>query len=278
MKRLKGILCLIVIVLMTSINQVQASPIKDGFDAVDIKLVIENREEIKEINTRVYQNFVVTLFDSKDLKGIVETKEKYIEIGNLQKIEGIVVNNTDTGYKITKNITKRDYDWYLNQQESGFYRNINCGPTVAVMGVKWNNKNFNITPEMARDNNIKNGGAWNTSDIKDFINSNNGFAYYEEYFNYDSIKKELDLGNLVILCLDVRYLGATNPNGHYIVVHDYIKKGDELFFITHDPDLGGVKKAGKFIGKNKEYNSKDVDKAIINWWKNIIVVENQIGE
>jgi hypothetical protein len=54
----------------------------------------------------------------------------------------------------------RDYNWYVDQFNTGPFSNNNCGPSVAVMSLKWLNKDFKASVIKAREKYYPNGDWW----------------------------------------------------------------------------------------------------------------------
>jgi len=63
-----------------------------------------------------------------------------------------------------------DYDWYMDQWQTGRYYYENCGPTTVTMAIKWYNQQFSETPEDARNTYHPSGGWWYTGDITTYLN------------------------------------------------------------------------------------------------------------
>ncbi len=181
-----------------------------------------------------------------------------------------------------------NYNWYLDQMNSGTYASINCGPTSVTMAIKWVNKSFNKTPEDARNTYRSTGGWWYTTDIINYLNiySINNFTI--DLGQVDSLQNQINSGNIVILCLDMYYIrnqekdkwhvdkfySASNKGwGHFIVIKGYKKVDNEVYYQTYDPYSMGVKYNNDTLkGLDRYYRSEDLDSAVVNWWKYAIIV------
>ncbi len=45
----------------------------------------------------------------------------------------------------------REYDWFIDQGNTGEHSNSNCGPASVVMAMKWRDEDFEGTVEEARE-------------------------------------------------------------------------------------------------------------------------------
>jgi hypothetical protein len=88
------------------------------------------------------------------------------------------VNNPNTlpwglgGFLESKCSNNREYEWYVDQANTGLYSAVNCGPTATTMAAKWSDQAFLKTPEDARAAYRNNGGWWYTTDIDNYLNDN----------------------------------------------------------------------------------------------------------
>ena len=70
------------------------------------------------------------------------------------------IQNRQTGRH--KPIKQQNYNWYIDQTNTGTYSNMNCGRPAPTMTLMWVNKDFNHSAEEARNTYLLNGGAWST--------------------------------------------------------------------------------------------------------------------
>ena len=180
------------------------------------------------------------------------------------------------------------YCWYYDQMNSGTWASVNCGPTSVTMAIKWANKDFNKTPEDARNTYRSGGGWWYTDDIINYLNKYSINNYAINIAHINSLLSEISIGNIAILCLDIYYIRDQEKDkwhidkfyrsdkkgaGHFIVIKGFKKVDDELFYEAYDPASFGEKYSdGSIKGKDRYYRGEDLDSAVINWWRYAIIV------
>lgn len=202
-------------------------------------------------------------------------------------------------YKIGKQVdtnqsNNKNYNWYIDQTNTGTYSNMNCGPTCATMALMWVNKDFNHSAEEARNTYLLNGGAWSTRTIMDYLNKY-GANYHVMNFNewkVNDLIAEINAGNIAILCLDIYYVRTqtkgeqwkldkfyttTNKSsGHFILVKGYYVINNTVFFEIYDPWSKGKTYAnGLYMGCDRVYRREDIVNATNVWWKYAIIVHPQ---
>ncbi len=190
----------------------------------------------------------------------------------------------------------RDYEWYIDQANTGIHSNVNCGPSSTTMTAKWSDASFNNSAEDARAAYRSDGGWWYTSDIGNYLTDCNIPHQFIELSTNSSgtqqvITNQLDNGKIIILCLDMYYIrdgansewrvdkfyttGSTGW-GHFIVVKGYRNVDEEVFFEVYDPYCYGMKyNDGTFKGKNRYYRDEDIYDATSIWWNYTIVVSEK---
>ena len=197
------------------------------------------------------------------------------------------------GYFLSKfQKNDRDYEWYMDQLNTGTYAIANCGPTVVTMAIKWADSTFEKSPSDARNTYEINGGDWYTSDINHYLADNKiAHAIIPLGNNTDSsaniIIHQIDQGRIVILCIDMNLVSYTsNPSirvdkfykttpawGHFFIVKGYTVVSDQIYFQIYDPNSWNQKYAdGTLKGKDRFYRAGDVFSASSNWWNYAIVV------
>jgi len=179
-----------------------------------------------------------------------------------------------------------NYEWYIDQVNTGQYAYVNCGPASVTMVIKWSNQNFSKTTEDARKTYRSEGGWWYTSDIVNYLKNNNTAHYISDV---SSLQSQLDQGSIAILCLDMYYvrqhLGDSewridkfyvtqSPEwGHFIVVKGYKKVDGKIWYEIYDPWSLNVKYMdGSLKGRNRYYRSEDIMQATNVWWPYTIVI------
>jgi ABC-type bacteriocin/lantibiotic exporter with double-glycine peptidase domain len=153
----------------------------------------------------------------------------------------------------------REYEWYIDQNNTGEYSNINCGPTSATMVLKYLDETFDKTVEDARKEIKPDGGSWTNVDTVNYIN-NHGGKVRTLKFNIDTIKGGLQNGSLFILCIDTNAY-RSNGNTHAVIVKGYTESCFELY----DPDNG----------KDVLRTYDDIDKAAKMLWYYAIEVYDE---
>lgn len=181
--------------------------------------------------------------------------------------------------------------WYFTQKNTGTHSDDNCGPTTATMAVKWYDKDYEGTPEIARQKYKPSGGWWYTDDIINFLDDNFVYnAYIRLEPNLQNLTNELEKGNIAILCIDAYYLTPNLINyeyhidfpynvekdfGHFIIVKGFIETNEEFFFEVYDPGSYHSFNDGSWIGENRYYRRNDIIEATENWWGYAIIVSKQ---
>ncbi|HMG91868.1 MAG TPA: C39 family peptidase [Chryseolinea sp.] len=187
-----------------------------------------------------------------------------------------------------------DYEWYLDQSNTGAHSLLNCGPTSVTMAIKWFDQDFTGSPSDARNAYRSGGGWWYTNDILGYLNDhhvNNRTISLDQFSN---VKAEIDEGNIVILCLDMYHVSSSKyPEhhlnkfyetnavgwGHFIVVKGYKEVDGRILYETYDSNsLDRSYPGGGLKGKDRYYSSSDLDAATNTWWDYAIVVERSASE
>ena len=192
----------------------------------------------------------------------------------------------------TQSSNNRAYEWYYDQGSTGVYSSVNCGPCATTMSIKWADPAFNKPPEYARNFYGVNGGWWFTTDINNYLNDNNiPKANIPLSTNpdgsWDKLKKQLDQGRIVILCVDMNYVSSslvnqhrvnkfygTSPGwGHFLVLKGYKEVDKKRYYETYDSFSNSmVNPDGTLKGKDRFYNHTDIFTACYNWWNYAIII------
>ena len=192
------------------------------------------------------------------------------------------------GRELKKEISNNvDYDWYLDQGNTGLYSEDNCGPSTVTMALKWYNKQFSESPEDARNTYRLSGGWWYTDDITNYLKKFSVNHYILELNNSDTLINELEKGNIIILCLDMGYIPKSINDewrvdrfyttqaqaGHFILLKGYKLVDNQLFFEVYDSNsFGAFYKDKSLKGRDRYYRFIDIDIATNNWWDYAIIV------
>ncbi len=175
----------------------------------------------------------------------------------------------------------RNYEWYIDQNNTGEWSNINCGPSCATMALMWADSTFDKTAEDARNAIRPEGEWWYTYDVENYICDNGAYAKYYDYSSKEILKEFIDEGGLAILCMDVsyvthndimvqhvdRYYPAGEDSGHFIVVKGYKYSNGKLYYEAYDPwSIGRKYENGEYKGKDRYYSADDLHEAVEVWW------------
>jgi hypothetical protein len=224
----------------------------------------------------------IRLIVSDDLSSDSITKEISLPESSVQRNYGLGINLTG------EKSNNAAWPWYLDQMNTGQYSGVNCGPTSVTMAIKWFNQNFNKTPEDARNTYRSGGGWWYTDDIISYLNLYSVYNKTISLVDFSAVKSQIDLGNILILCLDMYYIrqegyskwhvdkfysANTTGWGHFIVVKGYKQVDNEIFYEVYDPYCFGNQYIdGKMKGEDRYYRKTDLQYAVSIWWNYAIVV------
>lgn len=210
--------------------------------------------------------------------------------------EALIKENVEEwfgGKKLEKYVgNNREYDWFIDQGNTGEHSNSNCGPSSVVMAMKWRDEDFEGTVEEAREKFLPNGGWWLTSTVAQYLDS---YEVEYEYLMLDSndyekatedLKEIIEEEKIAILCVSMGYITReTEPelrvnrfydydDGHFLVVKGYAKVDGETYFEVYDPNNWGVKyEDGTAAGKDRYYLAEELIDSAINWHPFAIVIE-----
>ena len=190
--------------------------------------------------------------------------------------------------------------YYIQQQHTGEYSSVNCGPTCAVMALKWRDPNCSVTVEDARNtavfSEIDGSTWWYPRDIYNCLKRNGvNNVYYWNFTgaSYDgyvrSICNLLEQGNLCISCLNngnISEQTALNKEyhtnryykggaGHYLLIKGYRVVNGVTWLEVHDPWGNDLKYSdGSYYGANRYYKGSEVATSIDwNIWTVVVPYE-----
>lgn len=181
----------------------------------------------------------------------------------------------------------RDYEWYIDQKETGIYNYNNCGPSCVTMAIKWANRDFDLPADSARSFALNDGGWWYASDITGYLDMNDVTNNIIEYKSVHSFIDNLKDSLIIILAIDAhyisfnynqthrtgRYYAAGEDFGHFIILKGYKIVDDKLYFEVYDPNSWGRKyEDGQYKGLDRYYSAGDLDLAIRKWWHYAIII------
>lgn len=139
-------------------------------------------------------------------------------------------------------LNDRPYSFYFRQADTGKYSAVNCMPTLVCMCLKWQNESFLKTPQQIRASaDPKGTGGW-TLFMAEKALKDNGARYEQWTLSYDDAEvniqrmiSELDRGCVLYCMINEGDLGN---DGHCMLIYDYQKSGDSVWFSVYDPGLG----------------------------------------
>lgn len=186
--------------------------------------------------------------------------------------------NWGLGNFIKKSLTNNhSYNWYFSQFGTGTFSNSNCGPSCAAMAMKWADAGSQTTPQNARDLYPQNTDEWGLHTIQDCLEhykfkSHNVFLGEDAEHARDTLKAELDKGNIVVLLLFMGgippYIGtASDPRvgryypdtfNHFNIAYGYKEVDDEFYLQVADPwNTGAVNNDGSLKVVSRFYRYQD---------------------
>ncbi len=167
--------------------------------------------------------------------------------------------NANANTAIAEKHVNRDYEWFVDQNQTGTYSYENCGPSVTSMILKWFSPANNVTAETLRSWIRPNGGWWFTDDIESVMNSYQ-VPYERKPFNdISQIIADLNKDRIILVCLDGYYLSddyTSVGSGHFLIIKGYINQNGAIEFETYNPDSR----------KDHYYPADKIFTACQKWW------------
>lgn len=176
---------------------------------------------------------------------------------------------------------ERDYEWYIDQSDTGEYYFENCGPTCAVMAAKWHNKDFAFTVEDARAAISPTGGGWYILNVFDYLEKNKVPVRFENFTDgsdnvAEKLVENLQNGNIIITLFDTDLITTnTDVNAetgkyfidaamHYTIILGAKLIDGNLYFEVYDPNSGRIlTDEGKPVHKGRFYLAEELINASI---------------
>lgn len=235
---------------------------------------------------------IFTLFFT--LAGCQSTKVDPNDINAVQK--SLIEDHLESwfeGEKLHQYVgSNRAYDWYIDQGSTGEYSHSNCGPSAAVMAMKWLDEGFQGTAEEAREEQLMNGGWWRTTNIAQYFDDRD-IAYTYMMLEPEDIEKAIeDLKGVIddekisILCINMDYItresnGNLRTNrfydyddGHFLIIKGYAEIDDNVYFEMYDPNTWEeTYEDGTPMGKDRYFLAEELIDAAVNWYQFAIVIE-----
>ena len=183
----------------------------------------------------------------------------------------------------------RDYDWFIDQGDTGQYSNSNCGPSSTVMAMKWLDEDYKETAEEAREEHLLSGGWWYTSTITQYFDNREvDYSFMkldQDGKGIEDLKNVIDEEQIAILCVSMDYITReTDSNlrinrfydyddGHFLIMKGYVEIDDKLYFEVYDPNNWGMTyEDGSPKGLDRYYLADELFDAAYNWYEFAIVL------
>ena len=186
--------------------------------------------------------------------------------------------------------TDRDYDWYIDQADTGPCSQNNCGPASVTMAIKWYDSSFARTAADARETYPAGGGWWYTSDIINYLDLWSVPWTVSSFTGTQQLMQILSEGQLVILCINTACLNQDDvsehrvgrfysyASGHLLVVKGWRMVDSTVFFEFYDPNNWRATYPDQTPkGRNRHLPATELGQAITTWWNYLIVVHPTAG-
>lgn len=240
--------------------------IEESIESVDVFVESEKVDAIK-VDDHIYMD--VEALESVGLDVLINPDGESVYVTELN--QHLYVNND------------QHYSWYIDQEDTGKHAENNCGPTSVVMAGLWQDDDFDITAEEARDDYRSNGGWWYTDDVEDFLEKYNVDFELKDYHDEYELVETLNEGNIILLCIDTSYLSYSDDDytgrfysyegGHFLIVKGYQYIDRALYFQVYDPNgWSEVYQDGSPKGKDRLYLGEELSDAILNWWDEYFII------
>ena len=234
----------------------------DNKDTLIIKI---NKDQL-----RINEEYTISISESINNKwdSILSnrTKEKF----KVDKIE--IDEELGLGKVETQRVSNdRDYEWYIDQLDTGDNYKNNGGLTTALMAAKWAIKDKEFTVDDARRLYYPGGDKWDIYTIEGYLNSNKIETKLIEELTITTLKKLIEDGNIAILNVDCKKIPFnSNDNNvvnrfdntlkeNFIVVKGYRVVDGKLYFEIYDPySLGRKYKNGLVKGRDRYYSGESL--------------------
>lgn len=200
------------------------------------------------------------------------------------------------GQKQTESVSNdRNYDWYIDQTNTGKYSTTNCGPTAAIMAIKWVNKDFSKNVAETRAEFNKRYGTtsgWDDIDLERCLRENGIRCSAEFETSEKGLKEYIKKGYIAIVNVDMQYFTKQNDpekrvgrivgSGqayHYMLIKGYKVVDNKLYFEAYDPDSNGLKYIdGSYKGKDRYYLGSELVTAINKYKSSFILIDGSTSD
>ena len=152
-------------------------------------------------------------------------------------------------------------DWYAAQEETGVYSATNCMPAAAAMVLRWARPGLSADVETLRALYPLEGAAWYPEQVMDVLDAY-GVAYTLADIDRASLLTALDAGHILLVLLNEGF------SGHCVVVHGYVREGEGLWFVVHDPASPSDDAYGRPVGRDRWMEASYLLWAMeCHWWR-----------
>lgn len=196
------------------------------------------------------------------------------------------VTDWGLGTNITTYLSNdHDYEWYVDQHETGTYWDVNCGPTSIEMAGRFSREDFPYTAIDARAAYRPDGGWWYDSDISSAL------THFEIPHTSSQIGSSADLitllntGGVILVNPDMSWINMetdenhhtglfyTPGTGHYLIVKGYVIVDGFTYFEVYDPWSVTLSYSnGNLKGKNRYYDEDSFLDSLLNWWTTVYTI------
>jgi len=166
----------------------------------------------------------------------------------------------------------KGYEWYVTQDNTGNFSNVNSGPASTAMAIKWTNSSSELKVSDIRDTYESNGAAWTISTIASYLTSAKINYTSCTDISEDSLKKQLKNGNILIVNLNPQYINYNSSseskigrfhvvegNTYTVVIKGYKVVDGKTYFEVYDPFNNNQNYSdGSLRGKNNYYAASEV--------------------
>lgn len=229
------------------------------------------------------------------------------------KLEPLVYKNEGFSAMPDKHISNvKNYDWYIDQKNTGAFSADNCGPAALQMVLGWNDKDNRTTAQDLRAKTKPSGGWWYLADIDKALSDYQVDYAIKKIDRAENLKAIIDKGNIALVCLDSKkFKYNANPKsrlessyqgigGHFVLLTGYAELGAETYFEIYDPNSWGqyykpgdlseilfktleqepagaesiYKQADILAGKGRYFKSSSLLGAMDGWWDCVFEIYN----
>lgn len=184
----------------------------------------------------------------------------------------------------------KNYSWYIEQNTTGEFGNINCVPASVVMALKWINKDFSKSTEDLKKEYIKRFylyEGWNSQYALRALRENGAKAYIEnKNISKENLKNHIKNGSIVIASVDMQYISknsnkeerigriyGSGKSYHALIIKGYKVVDGNLYFESYDPDSNKERYSdGSYKGKDRYYLGDELINSILKRNGDFIII------